>query len=55
MKKGGHRYVCSNTLSKGCRAHVHVSCDNEIVKAVTDHNHDRPSYLMTEDGCFMRK
>ncbi|XP_059053687.1 uncharacterized protein LOC131847975 [Achroia grisella] len=53
IRDGGLRYACSQ-MAKHCKAYVHVSKLNQIVKADLVHNHEPPSYLLTKEGYYVR-
>ncbi|XP_041989160.1 uncharacterized protein LOC121740509 [Aricia agestis] len=50
IRGGGARYTCSCYHSKSCKAHVHVSKDDKILLAVTEHNHEPLHFIKTPDG-----
>ncbi|XP_052748573.1 uncharacterized protein LOC128200160 [Galleria mellonella] len=50
IRNGGSRYTCSCNFSKNCKAHIHVSKDNIVIKAFTEHNHLPPKYAKTQKG-----
>ncbi|XP_026330475.1 uncharacterized protein LOC113237973 [Hyposmocoma kahamanoa] len=54
VRGGGTRYACSNMISKCCRAFVHMTKDNFIIKAQTVHNHDPPRYHIAKDVRFVK-
>lgn len=50
VRGGGSRFTCSNSHSKNCKAHVHVSKDNYITLAVAEHTHEPAKYMATDEG-----
>ncbi|CAH2085785.1 unnamed protein product [Euphydryas editha] len=50
VRGGGSRFTCSSSFSKSCKAHVHVSKDNIILLASTEHTHEPLKYMETEEG-----
>lgn len=54
IRDGGGRYRCSSTLSKGCKARVHVSKDDVILAASGKHNHKPNSYMQVSDGRYIK-
>ncbi|VVC90603.1 unnamed protein product [Leptidea sinapis] len=55
IRDGGARYSCSSSFSKGCKAYLHVSANNELLLAKGEHNHDPINILydVSEWACFM--
>ncbi|KOB74424.1 Uncharacterized protein OBRU01_03947 [Operophtera brumata] len=46
----GHRFTCSSTVRTKCKAYVHVSNDDFIMKVAGEHSHPPTKYLKTSNG-----
>lgn len=55
IRQGGTRFACSSTISKNCKAYVHMSTGNVILKAMIVHNHAPPEFHITKDGRYLKK
>ncbi|CAB3235355.1 unnamed protein product [Arctia plantaginis] len=51
--KSGTRWSC--TRSSKCRAHLLVSEEGVVIKALEDHNHERLKYFIGPDGKYIKK
>ncbi|CAK1579121.1 unnamed protein product [Parnassius mnemosyne] len=53
VRAGGSRYSCSS-VHKGCKAHLHISKEDVITLAVTEHCHPPSKYIRTKSGLYMK-
>ncbi|CAH2040221.1 unnamed protein product, partial [Iphiclides podalirius] len=54
IRNGGSRYSCSRLSSQQCKAHIHLSKDDDILMVQAAHNHDPDTYLKTKAGLYLK-
>lgn len=54
MVNGNTKYVCSKVSSEKCKAQITLDSNNEITKYDRKHNHERPKYIFSRTGLFVK-